>query len=819
MKITSLDIKGFGKFNQLKIIPGLGFNMVYETNESGKSTLQALILAMFYGQKGGRMARDGSLPPLKHYKPWNAEQYAGVLEYVLENGASYRIGRNFEKGTVNVYDGVANNITSKFSQEKDVGPKFAEEHMGLDEVTFQRSAFIRQMQCAIDDGGRKNLVEKLSNLNTTGSEELSLTRAVNGLESALLERVGTGRSTTRPLDKVNIRLSELEQKKQTLLDLNERYLDTALSLHEKKSLLKELTLSLESKRLQKDAQYIAKLKALEKELDNLLHENADLDLELIACMAALMEQKNYEDITESTVSKAVMLLHDEEQIQEAIELEELRLKDLQDRREDLNHSLDPEDLFQQKTQAVEKGLKNYSDSKNQARTKSVHASIGKNIPMKPSWTRTIVISLGFLALVLLFSFINNLSPALLIMGIIAAALSGVIFFLSNQKELYLKSQTHSDANVLNTVLSNAGFADMVGYIQYREGQLKVRGHIEHSTQQILESQKSLALLHSKSDTNSAQWVTILKLSVENYESIDKTTAVNLLKQGVENLKTTKEHQKALLAKKTGIKGKCEIVLREAGSLMGKALLTAEDFKKALPNFGETKEIKGSVPVAYFKEPSAWFQESQLDEELAMVESRINEVKLEIATLKTRLEQAPSEGELTSVMEEIALVQENKEKLEMVGSSLTLSSQILNEVALKLQRDYIPALNEEMSCMMDRLTSGRYKKLRTNDDLQLNLEVPETDEIIPASRLSGGTIDQVYFCMRLAAVRLLEKGRELLPLFLDEPFSQYDESRVQSGFELLRDMSEERQIFFFTCREREFEQAKSIFGENMNRINL
>jgi hypothetical protein len=117
MKITFFDIKGFGKFNQVKITPGAGFNMIYAENEAGKSTLQTFIRAMLYGQKGGRKSKDGSLPPLKQYKPWNAEQYAGVMEYTLDNGDFYRVGRNFDKGTSNIYDKVANNVGSSFTQD------------------------------------------------------------------------------------------------------------------------------------------------------------------------------------------------------------------------------------------------------------------------------------------------------------------------------------------------------------------------------------------------------------------------------------------------------------------------------------------------------------------------------------------------------------------------------------------------------------------------------------------------------------------------------------------------------------------------------
>jgi uncharacterized protein YhaN len=165
------------------------------------------------------------------------------------------------------------------------------------------------------------------------------------------------------------------------------------------------------------------------------------------------------------------------------------------------------------------------------------------------------------------------------------------------------------------------------------------------------------------------------------------------------------------------------------------------------------------------------------------------------------------------------MQEKKSDLEMTGSSLALASQVLSEASLKLQRDYIPELNNEMSKLLEHMTNGRYQKVHTNDALQVNLEVPETDELIHVSRLSGGTIDQVYLCMRLASVLLLEKGGERLPLFFDEPFSQYDEDRVHAAFEILRDISKERQIFFFTCREREFELAQSVFGDSLNRIRL
>ena len=49
-----------------------------------------------------------------------------------------------------------------------------------------------------------------------------------------------------------------------------------------------------------------------------------------------------------------------------------------------------------------------------------------------------------------------------------------------------------------------------------------------------------------------------------------------------------------------------------------------------------------------------------------------------------------------MIEEISQYKEKKAALEFKGSSLVLASQILKEVALKMQKDYIPELNKEMS---------------------------------------------------------------------------------------------------------------------------
>ena len=230
MKIKKININGFGKFEDRLFMLKPGMNVFYGCNESGKSTLQSFIKGMLFGLKGGRKAKDGTLPPVKQYKPWSAKAYGGTLEYELDNGERYTIARNFYKNTITVYDEYSNNITGNFPAGKEEGVKFAEQHLGLSESCFERTVFIGQLQSVINNEGKKVIAERLTNIKQTGDEEVSFRKAINALKEAQLSYVGSERTTTRPLNIINSRLQEaIEEEKEYIL-LHESCMDMFLEL-------------------------------------------------------------------------------------------------------------------------------------------------------------------------------------------------------------------------------------------------------------------------------------------------------------------------------------------------------------------------------------------------------------------------------------------------------------------------------------------------------------------------------------------------------------------------------------------------------------
>ncbi len=66
-------------------------------------------------------------------------------------------------------------------------------------------------------------------------------------------------------------------------------------------------------------------------------------------------------------------------------------------------------------------------------------------------------------------------------------------------------------------------------------------------------------------------------------------------------------------------------------------------------------------------------------------------------------------------------------------------------------------------------------------------------------IGSGGVDQCYLALRLALVDLLCLEHRRPPVFLDDPFLAYDETRQDAAMRFLCELARERQIFLFTCR--------------------
>ena len=101
----------------------------------------------------------------------------------------------------------------------------------------------------------------------------------------------------------------------------------------------------------------------------------------------------------------------------------------------------------------------------------------------------------------------------------------------------------------------------------------------------------------------------------------------------------------------------------------------------------------------------------------------------------------------------------------------------------------------------RVTGGRYSRVQIDDrSLEIDVWAPERDDWVAASRLSKGTIDQIYLVARMGLVRLVTQGRKP-PLILDDPFVTFDDQRAARAALLLRELSADFQVLYLACSNR------------------
>ncbi len=156
--------------------------------------------------------------------------------------------------------------------------------------------------------------------------------------------------------------------------------------------------------------------------------------------------------------------------------------------------------------------------------------------------------------------------------------------------------------------------------------------------------------------------------------------------------------------------------------------------------------------------------------------------------------------------EILQIDQKISDLEKKEKALNLATMIFARVHEKRKSDFTPFVNEKVNGFLDILTGGKYQDVRVSEEYQLKL-FPDEHHLYPAEYFSKGTYEQTYFALRLALGSLLGNGTE--PLFLDDFLIAYDDARAELALGLLQELAKERQIFLFTCHQRDAKNAEKL----------
>ena len=137
-------------------------------------------------------------------------------------------------------------------------------------------------------------------------------------------------------------------------------------------------------------------------------------------------------------------------------------------------------------------------------------------------------------------------------------------------------------------------------------------------------------------------------------------------------------------------------------------------------------------------------------------------------------------------------------------AIELARSRIQELSGNLYHESGADFAKEVSAILSVLTDGRYTRISLDEKNLIRLNTP--DKLLSVDQVSYGTMQQVYFALRLASAGLLSGGSEV-PILLDEPFAMYDEKRLERALRILAGSA--RQVILFSCQTRELDLLEKM----------
>lgn len=163
--------------------------------------------------------------------------------------------------------------------------------------------------------------------------------------------------------------------------------------------------------------------------------------------------------------------------------------------------------------------------------------------------------------------------------------------------------------------------------------------------------------------------------------------------------------------------------------------------------------------------------------------------------------------------ELEMPTDREQELKQEIAAYEIADQTIRGLGGGVYEDFRERINESTSRILTELTQGKYQRVEMDEDL--TFIVHTGNRVCGPQQLGMGTLEQIYFALRMGLGELLTQ-KEPMPLLLDETFSGYDEARTRQALQWLGRQKE--QTILFTCQRREMEYLEEL-GISFEKIEL
>ena len=212
MRLTRIEIAGFGALRGVDLRFGPAMNLVVGPNEAGKSTLQEAILAGLYGLQSADRTRASLVERTERWRPWQGGDFGLAIEFTLEDGTPLRIERDLDSETVHVTDLRSGaDLSDRFERDPLGGVQVGRELLGVSREIYTNTACISRSEVMrLEDAG--SIKEAIAALADSAHPDRTAQKVLDRLREERIARVGRPRARSGPLRDLEARLSELERQ-------------------------------------------------------------------------------------------------------------------------------------------------------------------------------------------------------------------------------------------------------------------------------------------------------------------------------------------------------------------------------------------------------------------------------------------------------------------------------------------------------------------------------------------------------------------------------------------------------------------------------
>lgn len=853
MIIKSIKIDGFGKHKDLNLIFSEGLNVVYGSNEVGKSTLQAFIKAMFYGLNS--RTRNIADNPRKKYTPWDADVMGGEIRF-LHNGLEYCLARKF--GEIKSKD----KILLSLAATGEMIPISAKTEPGeylfnITQATFESTLFVGQLDSKIDASTAKEseILTKLSNLAGTGDENTDINFIENNLKKPMLY-LHAARGQSGFIDKKKARLGELKEELAAFQEAKNTSLKIIHDLNvytaRRESILEDIQRHKRQLRATVSHHSVSEFTNIRQIKEQRTQQKQALEevQQQLLFGEIQVDRLYYEECVEEfrTVEAAIdELTVPGQMLQNAKEMVS-SIDDKLATMEYINHfNVESFEELHSFKNELSRSIERKKSLDLQLTDAMIEAENKKALCDRTP--KFIISALLFLvaAVMLIITggllFSTNRMISFILFGLSAIVLITTVLFwtIHNRKRTankleYTASKTSLEH--LNEQLE-AIQQDLSAYIANRSEstQRKIAEVLgkEDITANTLE-QKYTILSKYIGDTLTALDCVSLeeireKLSVyktykqQREDAMAKVLALTeefTAKERISCDTTAKFYDKyAPIFSFASIEGIQETLqeifrnlnkydtlvtdLKYSGDYLRNALggRSYEDLEaEANLASGEDRELDSQLPT----EPGIIEKcLEELDKDLNTIKDAISDTNVRIAA---NFKSMREENEILADIQELS---ESIEQLEYQYTCIKLARNMVKESFDEIQQSFGPKLNDRASDILNTIKPDNPMAIKVNREFQISLSPKNSILPYEIDYFSYGAQDQAYFALRMAISDILSADFEGFPLLLDDPFVQYDETRMHGALDFLSDVAGSRQVFIFTCHKNVAEYSNRLGG--------